>query len=146
MRKTPTGLIENQRIGFDRQYETKAHELWTTSCYQMSMSQRWFDITAIKKTSIVFLHHHTKKGSFLFFAKKSSDRKMLLKRPAKNKIYDVLHHGTVYVCMGVSVLSMGYMGWFGYRYFTHIKPQRELEQLNKIKSGQIGDMTKTLAT
>lgn len=71
---------------------------------------------------------------------------MLLKRQAKNKIYDILHHGTVYVCMGVTILSTAYLGYYGYKYFTHIKPQRKIEELQKIKEGDIVDNTKSLAT
>lgn len=71
---------------------------------------------------------------------------MLFKRQAKNKLYDILHHGTVYICMGVTVLSTAYLGWYGYKYFTQIRPQRKIEELKKIKDGNLGDQTKTLAT
>lgn len=71
---------------------------------------------------------------------------MLLKRQAKNKIYDILHHGSVYVCMGVTVLSTAYLGYYGYKYFTQIKPQRKVEQLQQIKNGDLTESTKNLAT
>lgn len=71
---------------------------------------------------------------------------MLMKRQAKNKIYDILHHGAVYVCMGVTVLSTAYLGYYGYKYFTAVKPQLKQEHLKKIKEGDIADNTKTLAT
>lgn len=71
---------------------------------------------------------------------------MLLKRQAKNKLYDILHHGTVYICMGVTVLSTAYLGYYGYKYFTDIRPKRKIEELKKIKGEDISDGTKTLAT
>lgn len=71
---------------------------------------------------------------------------MLLKRQAKNKIYDILHHGTVYVCMGITLISTAYLGFCGYKYFTDVRPQRKIDELKKIKEGEITDNTKTLAT
>lgn len=72
---------------------------------------------------------------------------MLLKRQAKNKLYDLLHHGTVWCCMGITVLSTAYLGYYGYKYFTDVRPKQKLEQLKKIKDdGNITDNTKTLAT
>lgn len=71
---------------------------------------------------------------------------MLLKRQAKNKLYDILHHGTVYICMGVTVLSTAYLGWYGYHYFTHVRPLQKLEELKKIKDVELEDNTKALAS
>lgn len=71
---------------------------------------------------------------------------MLLKRQAKNKLYDILHHGTVYICMGITVVSTGYLGYLGYKYITYVRPQRKIEQLKKIKEGDLVDETKTLAS
>lgn len=71
---------------------------------------------------------------------------MLFKRQAKNKIYDVMHHGTVYVCMGITLISTAYLGYYGYKYFTDIRPKRKVEQLQKIKDGDISTGTKTLTT
>lgn len=62
---------------------------------------------------------------------------MLLKRQAKNKLYDILHHGTVYVCMGVTVLATAYLGWSGYRYFTVIRPQMKRDAIDKIKAADL---------
>lgn len=71
---------------------------------------------------------------------------MLLKRQVKNRLYDVLHYGTVYMCMGVTVLSTAYLGFYGYKYYTDIKPNRKIEELQKIKEGDIVDTTKTIAS
>lgn len=60
---------------------------------------------------------------------------MLMKQKVKNKLYDRLHHGTVYICMGVSVLGLGYLGYFGYKYYTEIKPELKLKQLKLIEEG-----------
>lgn len=64
---------------------------------------------------------------------------MLFKPQAKNKIYDILHYGAVYVCMGVSVVSAAGLVYFGYKYFTDVKPQLKLQELKRIKDGEIVD-------
>lgn len=71
---------------------------------------------------------------------------MLLKRQAKNKLYDVLHHGSVYFCMGVTVLSTAYLGWYGYNYFTVIRPQMKRDAIEKIKAADLADAAQALKT
>lgn len=71
---------------------------------------------------------------------------MLLKRQAKNKLYDILHRGTVYICMGVTVISTAYLGWYGYNYFTVVRPQMKRDALEKIKAAEFGDGAATLKT
>lgn len=71
---------------------------------------------------------------------------MLLKRQAKNKLYDVMHHGAVYFCMGVTLLSTAYLGWSGYKYFTNVRPQMKRDELERIKAADLGDGAQTLET
>lgn len=73
-------------------------------------------------------------------------RKMLFKRPAKNKVYDILHHGAVYVCMGVTAAATVYLGYFGVKYFTEIKPNLKQEHLKKIAAQPDEDTAKTLTS
>lgn len=75
--------------------------------------------------------------------RESPTQTMLLKRQAKNKLYDILHYGTVYICMGATAISTAYLGWYGYKYFTVIRPQKKIELLDKIKSEGI-DNAETL--
>lgn len=70
---------------------------------------------------------------------------MLLKPQAKNKLYDTLHYGVVYILMGTTVMSTGYLGWLGYRYFNVSKPQKERQLLEDIKAGKFGDDLAKLA-
>lgn len=71
---------------------------------------------------------------------------MLLKARAKNKMYDILHHSVVYVCMSVTALGTGMLGYYGYRYFTHVKPNLKAEQLKKIKETDEQDLAKPITT
>lgn len=71
---------------------------------------------------------------------------MLLKRQAKNKLYDAMHRGTVYFCMGVTVLSTAYLGWYGYHYFSVIRPQMKRDALEKIKAADLADAAQALKT
>lgn len=72
---------------------------------------------------------------------------MLMKNRVRNKLYDRLHYGVVSICMGISVLGTIGLGYYGYVYFTQIKPQRKLEQLKLMNEGAHDrDVAKTLAT
>lgn len=71
---------------------------------------------------------------------------MLLKSRAKNKLYDILHQSVVYVCMSITVVGTGYVGYRGYKYFTEVKPTLKAQQLKKIKEGDGLDTAKTVAT
>lgn len=72
---------------------------------------------------------------------------MLLKSRTRNKIFDRLHYGAVTLCIGVTVLSTVGVGYFGYVYFTQVKPQRKLEQLKMIQEGaHNNDAAKTIVS
>lgn len=72
---------------------------------------------------------------------------MLLKQRVKNKLYDRLHHGTVKICMGVTVIGLIYIANFGYQYYTQVKPERKLQQLKVIEEGaQNTDTAKAIAS
>lgn len=72
---------------------------------------------------------------------------MLLKPRNKNKLYDLLHHGSVYVCMGVTLAATGYLCFYGYKYFTEIKPNLKTMALKKIEAApETKDTAKTVTT
>lgn len=60
---------------------------------------------------------------------------MLIKSRVRNKLFDRLHHTAVTICIGVTLLTTIGIGYYGYVYFTQIKPQRKLEQLKIIQEG-----------
>lgn len=62
---------------------------------------------------------------------------MLMKRKVQEKLYDRLHRGVVYTCMGITVVSLGYLCLFGYQYYANVKPRVKLEQLQAIKDGKL---------
>lgn len=64
---------------------------------------------------------------------------MLFKRQAKNQIYDALHRGAVKVCMGLTVVSAVGVVYFGYKYYTDVRPQLKKQELKRIKDGEIMD-------
>lgn len=71
---------------------------------------------------------------------------MLLKPRVKNKLYDFLHHGVVYVCMSVTVVGTGYLGYLGYKYITDVRPKLKAEQLKAIKQEENVDAAKSIST
>lgn len=60
---------------------------------------------------------------------------MLMKARTRNKLFDRLHFGAVTTCMGITVLSMIGLGYYGYVYYSFIKPQQKLERLKIINEG-----------
>lgn len=58
---------------------------------------------------------------------------MLLKRRTKNRILDSLHKGVVLACVGVTVCGCVILGFRAYRYFTVIKPQQKLKEIEENK-------------
>lgn len=60
---------------------------------------------------------------------------MLMKSRTRNKLFDRLHQTAVTACIGVTILASIGIGYYGYVYFTQIKPQRKLEQLKIIQEG-----------
>lgn len=72
---------------------------------------------------------------------------MLMKPRVRNKLFDFLHQSTVTVCIGVTVLSSLGLCYYGYAYYTQIKPQRKLEQLKLLKEGAHDtDAAKTISS
>lgn len=58
---------------------------------------------------------------------------MLLKRRTKNRILDSLHKGVVLACVGVTLCGSVILGFRAYRYFTVIKPQQKLKEIEENK-------------
>lgn len=58
---------------------------------------------------------------------------MLFKRRTKNRILDSLHKGVVLACVGVTVCGCVVLGFRAYRYFTVIKPQRKVKEIEQNK-------------
>uniref|UniRef100_A0A1L8DZV1 Putative cytochrome oxidase c assembly n=1 Tax=Nyssomyia neivai TaxID=330878 RepID=A0A1L8DZV1_9DIPT len=56
------------------------------------------------------------------------------KVPKRDMLFDKLHRGVVWTCMGITVYGTYLLGVRVYRYFTVIRPaqqQRELEMLKE---------------
>jgi len=58
---------------------------------------------------------------------------MLLKRRTKNRILDSLHKGVVLACVGVTLCGSVLLGLRFYRYYTVIKPQQKLKEIEENK-------------
>uniref|UniRef100_A0A1B0DK92 Uncharacterized protein n=1 Tax=Phlebotomus papatasi TaxID=29031 RepID=A0A1B0DK92_PHLPP len=55
------------------------------------------------------------------------------KLPRREKLYDKLHRGVVWTCMGLTVYGTYLLGVRVYRYFTVIKPARQQRELEMIQ-------------
>lgn len=64
---------------------------------------------------------------------------MLLKPKTRNKFYDVLHRGSVSVCMAVTALTGFYLIYNGWMYYTNVKPKLLQEKLKTIEEGTSND-------
>lgn len=72
---------------------------------------------------------------------------MLLKPRTRNKLFDRLHHGAVSLCIGVTILSTVGLCYYGYVYYTQVKPQRKKEQLKLLSEGAHDrDSAKTISS
>lgn len=58
---------------------------------------------------------------------------MMLKRRTRNRILDSLHKGVVLTCVGVTVCGCVLLGFRAYRYFTVVRPQRKLREIEENK-------------
>ncbi|CRK86915.1 CLUMA_CG000736, isoform A [Clunio marinus] len=50
-----------------------------------------------------------------------------------SKILDKLHRGVVWTCMGVTAYGTFLIGMRVYRYFTVVRPQRQLEEFKMLE-------------
>lgn len=57
----------------------------------------------------------------------------MLFKARKNTLYDALHHGVVYICMGATLAGSTLLCYMGYKYFTTVKPNLRIQHLKKIK-------------
>lgn len=72
---------------------------------------------------------------------------MLMKRARANKYLNKLHVGVVNVCIGLTLASTGYLGYFGYWYFTQYKPIKQKEQEALLQVGAHDkDIAKTISS
>uniref|UniRef100_U5EQH1 Putative conserved plasma membrane protein n=1 Tax=Corethrella appendiculata TaxID=1370023 RepID=U5EQH1_9DIPT len=71
-----------------------------------------------------------------------------MKKAAKNLLYDRLHRGVVYTCMGLTVVGCYLLSCRVYRYFTVIKPMKQEAELKMIQEGSYSklDTASTLKT
>ncbi|GAB0091648.1 uncharacterized protein DMENIID0001_065040 [Sergentomyia squamirostris] len=53
--------------------------------------------------------------------------------PNRDKLYDRIHRGFVWTCMGLTVYGTYLLGARVYRYFTVVKPERERRELEMIQ-------------
>ncbi|XP_053659341.1 uncharacterized protein LOC128708389 [Anopheles marshallii] len=58
-----------------------------------------------------------------------------MKRQSRNVLFDRLHRGVVYTCMGLTLYGTYMLGVRVYRYFTVIKPARQAEELKMLEAG-----------
>ncbi|XP_055642664.1 uncharacterized protein LOC129779289 [Toxorhynchites rutilus septentrionalis] len=58
-----------------------------------------------------------------------------MKRKAKDLLFDRLHRGVVYTCMGLTLWGSYMLGMRFYRYFTVIRPARQEEERKMIEAG-----------
>lgn len=56
-----------------------------------------------------------------------------MKRVATSKILDKLHRGFVYTCMGLTLYGTAIIGHRVYRYFSVVKPQREIAEMKMLE-------------
>lgn len=64
---------------------------------------------------------------------------MLLKPRTRNKLFDRLHFTGVSILMGITVFASANLIYFGYTYYTKLKPQRKLEELKLINEGKLDE-------
>ena len=57
----------------------------------------------------------------------------MIKRQARNKLFDSLHRGAVVTCVGVTLYGCFLLGLKVYKHFTVIVPQRKLKELEESK-------------
>jgi hypothetical protein len=57
----------------------------------------------------------------------------MLKRRTKNQIIDTLHKGVVLACVGATVYGCVLLGFRIHRYFTVIRPQQKLKEIEENK-------------
>jgi hypothetical protein len=58
---------------------------------------------------------------------------MIIKRRTRNQIVDKLHKGVVLACIGATVYGCVLLGLRAYNYFTIVKPQRKLREIEDNK-------------
>lgn len=61
----------------------------------------------------------------------------------KLRVYDVMHRGSVYTCVGITVLGHIYLGYRAVKYYWLDRPELRKDELLRIKS--IPDKDETLA-
>lgn len=55
------------------------------------------------------------------------------KFPSTSRILDKIHRGVVIACIGLTLYGTVLLGNRAYRYFTVVKPQRELVELRLLE-------------
>lgn len=60
-----------------------------------------------------------------------------MKKVPTKRLLDTLHRGVVYTCMGLTLYGTALIGHRVYRYFTVVKPQRELSELKMLEVSHI---------
>ena len=56
-----------------------------------------------------------------------------MKKIPTSRILDKLHRGVVITCMGLTLYGTALIGHRVYRYFTVVKPQREIAELKMLE-------------
>jgi hypothetical protein len=57
----------------------------------------------------------------------------MIKRRTRNKILDTLHKGVVLTCVGATVYGCVLLGLRVHRYFTVIRPQQKMKEIEENK-------------
>jgi hypothetical protein len=57
----------------------------------------------------------------------------MIKRRTRNKILDTLHKGVVLTCVGATVYGCVLLGLRAHRYFTVIRPQHKMKEIEENK-------------
>jgi hypothetical protein len=58
---------------------------------------------------------------------------MIIKRRTRNRIVDILHKGVVLACVGTTLYGCVLLGLRLHKYFTVIKPQQKLKEIEDNK-------------
>jgi len=63
---------------------------------------------------------------------------MQKKRWTGNELLNKLHRGAVYTCIGVTLYGTFLLGCRGYHYFTVIRPEKKMMELQMLEEGKHG--------